>query len=140
MVNKLGKYIDIVPLNIDSEHIGGVLTDCWGCGAGLKQLAFLPNGKITGCSSLAMLAHKFPNFIIGDVDYGLNEIALNNLQKQCQANLKDRDLCQICETAVNCTGGCSAINYAVNGEPFTTPSFYCRTIQSISNHWSIAWK
>lgn len=134
-----GEYIEVVPLNKNSEHVGGILTNCWGCGAGLTQLAFLPNGKITGCSSLAMLAHKFPNLIIGDVNSGLNEIALGNLQQQCQANIKDRNECQNCETAVNCTGGCSAINFAVNGKPFTVPHFYCKTIHSISKLLDIAW-
>lgn len=138
-IRRRGEYIEVGPLSENSEHVGGVLTDCWGCGAGLTQLAFLPNGKITGCSSLAMLAHKFPNLIIGDIDSGLDEIALNNLQQQCQANIKDRDLCQNCETAPNCTGGCSAINYAVNGEPFAVPQFYCKTIHSISKLWNIAW-
>lgn len=134
-----GKYIEIVPLNKDSKHVGNILTDCWGCGAGLTQLAFLPNGKISGCSSLAMLVHKFPNLIIGDVDFGINEKALDNLQSQCQADIKDRNLCQNCETASNCTGGCNAINYAVNSEPFAVPHFYCKTIHSISNLWNIAW-
>ena len=134
-----GEYIEVVPLSENSEHIGGILTDCWGCGAGLTQLAFLPNGKITGCSSLGMLAHKFPNLIIGDVDSGLDENALYNLQQQCQANIKDRDLCQNCGTAPNCSGGCSAINYAVNEEPFAVPQFYCKTIHSISKLWDIAW-
>jgi uncharacterized protein len=138
-VRRRGDYIEVVPLNKESEHVGGILADCWGCGAGLTKLAFLPNGKISGCSSLAMVAHKFPNLIIGDVDSGLNEIALENLQQQCQADIKDRNLCQNCETASNCSGGCCAINYAVNGAPFVAPPFYCKTIHSISRLWDIAW-
>jgi uncharacterized protein len=137
-IRKKGDYIEVVPLNKDSKHVGRVLADCWGCGAGLIQLAFLPNGKISGCSSLAMLAHKFPNLIIGDVDSGIDEKALDNLQLQCQADIKYRNLCKNCETASNCTGGCNAINYAVNGAPFDVPPFYCKTIHSISNLWNIA--
>jgi uncharacterized protein len=138
-VRSQGGNLEVGPLFSESEHVGSILSDQWGCGAGLTKLAFLPNGQIAGCSSLAMLATAFPNLIIGDVDNGLQDSALQGLLQQSQADVRYRPSCQKCETASNCAGGCLAINYAVGTTPFSPPAFYCKTIHSISKAWEIAW-
>lgn len=138
-VRRLGGSLEVGPLFSESEHVGDALSDQWGCGAGLTKLAFLPNGQVAGCSSLAMLTSKFPGLIIGDVDDGLDDLALRDLLQQSQAGIGHRQSCQQCETASNCAGGCLAINYAVEGSPFSPPPFYCKTIHSISKAWKVAW-
>ncbi len=138
-IRELGGILEIGPIYQESEHVGGILSDHWGCGAGLDKLAFLPNGQIAGCSSLAMLTPSFPELIIGDVNVGLDNLSLCSLQQKSQATIDDRYSCQRCETAANCAGGCLAINYAVSGSPFSPPPFYCKTIHAISNAWGIAW-
>lgn len=137
---KTEEGLEVGPLYLESEHVGGILSDKWGCKAGLTQLAFLPNGQITGCSALAMLVSSFPELIIGDVKVGLDDFAVQHLIQQTQATIKNRLSCQKCKTAINCTGGCLAINYAVNGMPFSPPPFYCRTMHSIPKAWNIAWE
>ncbi|GAG64298.1 unnamed protein product, partial [marine sediment metagenome] len=134
-----GGNLQVEPLFESSEHVNNELGDYWGCDAALTKLAFLPNGTISGCSSLAMIAYKYPNLIIGDVDSGLNESALESLQNECKADISFRNNCHNCPTASNCTGGCLAINYAETGNPYISPTFYCKTIDSISDAWKIAW-
>jgi len=58
-----GCEIKIGPLYQESEHVGGILSNVWGCHAASKNLAFLPNGQVTGCSALAMLTSKFPKLV-----------------------------------------------------------------------------
>jgi len=127
------------PLYRFSEHLGGVLKDSWGCHAASTNLAFMPNGQIVGCSSLAMLATQYPELIIGDVVAGIYTDALNRFLELAQAGLQRRPYCQRCEAAPNCTGGCLAINLSQNGTYFFPPSFYCRTISIIPTAWSYAW-
>lgn len=138
-VNSKGDHLEVGPLYKQSEHVGEILSDQWGCGAALTNLAFLPDGRITGCSALAMLVPKFPNLVIGDVETGLNDLALRHFLQQSHAQGKDRPLCKKCETAPNCRGGCLAINLATNCMPFSPPSFYCQTMSSIPTAWNIAW-
>ncbi len=134
-----GANLQIEPLNEFSEHVNNELSDIWGCDAAVTKLAFLPDGTISGCSSLAMIAKEFPNLIIGDIFTGIDETALENLQNECKADFTFRKQCKDCQTASNCIGGCIAINYAANGNPYSSPSFYCQTIDSISTAWKIAW-
>jgi uncharacterized protein len=133
-------FLEVGPLYKESEHVGGVLSDSWGCKAGATNLAFLPNGQITGCSALSMLVPKFSNLILGDVRTGINYYAVNLFLRDSQAQIENRYLCKKCETATNCTGGCLAINLAVNEQPFLPPSFYCQTISSIGSAWKLAWE
>ena len=134
-----GRRIDVGPLNRDSEHVGGVLSHRWGCHAALNNLAFLPNGQVTGCSALAMLISKFPELSLGDVFDGLDQASIDNLVQLAQASSEDRPVCKGCQTAVNCTGGCLAINYSTSGLPFIPPEIYCMTISTIPDAWYKAW-
>jgi uncharacterized protein len=135
----VGKMLQVGPIYQETEHIEGKLSNCWGCGAVSTNLAFLPNGKITGCSALAMLVPKFPELIIGDVSEGLDDHMVDNLISLAQMDVNCRPSCRGCETANNCKGGCLAINYSENGVPFIHPEFYCRTISLIPKLWQIAW-
>ncbi len=135
-----GQYLEVGPLYLESQHVGAVLKNTWGCGAGMTQLAFLPDGRITGCSALAMLVTSFPKLIIGNIRDGINNLAAQRLVYEAQANVDKRAACRKCLAAADCTGGCLAINYAVNKAPLKPPRFYCRIMRSISNAWEIAWK
>ena len=137
-INK-NEYFEIGPINKNSEHVGEVLSNIWGCKAGSTNLAFLPNGLISGCSSLAMLISEYPNLVIGDIHSGVNEISLQDLFSYSQAKIENRDACANCDTSSNCSGGCAAINLSVNSDALAPPPFYCKTISLISDIWDIAW-
>ena len=137
-INK-NEYFEIGPINKNSEHVGEVLSNIWGCKAGATNLAFLPNGLISGCSSLAMLISEYPNLVIGDIHSGVNEISLQDLFSYSQAKIENRDACANCDTSSNCSGGCAAINLSVNSDALAPPPFYCKTISLISDIWDIAW-
>lgn len=134
-----GQKLEVGPIYQESKHVGGILSDHWGCGAASTNIAFMPNGQITGCSALAMLTPRYPELVLGDVWKGLDNHAVDHLLQLAQAGLKKRLSCQRCETATNCTGGCLAMNYSTTGSPLTPPEFYCKTMYSIPNAWQIAW-
>lgn len=138
-VNKYESF-EMGPLYKHSEHVKEVLEDNWGCKAGATNLAFLPNGQITGCSALSMLIPRFPTLVLGDVYTGIDELAVQNLFAYSQAKGVNRFLCKNCETANNCSGGCLAINLSVNNDAFSPPDFYCNTISSLSYAWRMAWE
>jgi len=138
-VRSSGGELEVGPVYRFTEHIGGVLKDSWGCHAGSTNLAFMPNGQIVGCSSLAMLAARFPELIIGDIVHGMYTEALDRFLEIAQADVHRRPYCKSCETALNCTGGCLAINLSQSGSPFSPPRFYCRTISMIPTAWRYAW-
>jgi uncharacterized protein len=137
--NRSGAGIEIGPLYRESEHVGEVLSDCWGCRAASTNLAYLPNGQISGCSALAMLASRFPEVVLGDVCTGLNDAAVTHFLRLAQAGPNDRKGCKGCQASPNCTGGCLAINYSTNGTPLAPPEFYCQTIAKIPMAWHQAW-
>jgi uncharacterized protein len=132
-------YLEIGPLYRESEHVGNALHDIWGCKAGTSHLAFLPDGSISGCSSLAMLIPQFPELVIGDVWKGFDDNALTHLQQLALAGQGSRIECQKCSTKDNCAGGCLAINYSTTRNPLQPPNFYCRTISVIPKAWNTAW-
>jgi len=138
-VNSNGGHLDVGPFYHESEHVGGVLSDRWGCHAASTHLAFLPNGQIAGCSALAMMVHRFPELILGDVYAGLDQRAVDRLLGLAQAPVEWRPACQNCQSASNCMGGCLAINYATTGLAFAPPHLYCTTISAIPMAWQEAW-
>lgn len=138
-VNRCIVDLEVGPLHRESEHIGEKLTDCWGCRAGLTNLAFLPNGQIAGCSALGMLVAKLPELVLGDVWDGIADEAIGRLLTMSQRRSCGRPRCQVCPSANNCAGGCLAINYSTTGLPLVPPEFYCRTISAISPTWQRAW-
>jgi uncharacterized protein len=132
-------FVEIGPIYQHSEHVHERLRDNWGCKAGATNLAFLPNGKISGCSALAMISPNFPNLVIGDIKTGINDIALQNLFSYSQAHIENRTSCKSCDTGTNCSGGCVAINLSVNSVPLNPPEFYCKTISLLPNVCREAW-
>lgn len=134
-----GKNLEVGPIYKESEHVGDMLSDHWGCGAASTNIAFVPDGRITGCSALAMLIPRYPKLVLGDVWKGLEEHATKRLLQLAQAGIQKRPSCQRCEAAVNCKGGCLAINFSTTESPFTPPEFYCKTMRSIPNAWQTAW-
>ncbi len=138
-VNATGARLEVGPLYRDSEHVGGVLSDRWGCHAGSANLAFLPTGQVTGCSSLAMLVRRFPELVLGDVTNGLDNRAIDRMLQLAQEAGENRPACRGCEASADCTGGCLAINYSTTGVPLVPPEFYCRTISAIPKAWDEAW-
>lgn len=129
----------ITPLYKETDHTGGQLKNIWGCGSTTSNLAFMPDGKISGCSALAMIANKYPRVIIGDIYSGINEEALSNLQSLCQADLYYRKKCHDCKTVDDCNGGCVAMNLSQNGKPLNPPDFYCNIISVIPEVWKNVW-
>jgi uncharacterized protein len=138
-VNNKGYRIDVGPLYRESEHVGGILSDQWGCHAASTNLAFLPNGQVTGCSALGMLISRFPELVLGDVFDGLDQLAIDHLLQLAQTRGEDRPACQGCKVAANCTGGCLAINYSTSGFALIPPDVYCQTIATIPKAWRTAW-
>ena len=134
-----GFNIDVGPLYRDSEHVRGVLSDRWGCHAASTNLAFLPNGQVAGCSALAMIVRQFPELILGDIFSGLNQQAVDHMVSLAQTPEDKRPLCQGCDVARNCTGGCLAINLATNRTALVPPALYCTTIAAIPTAWHQAW-
>lgn len=148
-LDEIGKYVRHVngdatqlvvgPLYQDSEHIGGMLSETWGCHAGVTNLAYLPNGDIAGCSALAMLAHRFPELIVGNAIDGIAADSTERITSLSQAPRQHRPACSGCLAADNCAGGCLAINYATTGMPLMPPDVYCKTISAIPAAWHTAW-
>ncbi len=133
-------YLEIGPIYKYSEHIDNRLASCWGCNAGSSNIAILPNGDITGCSSLAMLVKKHPDLIIGNVMTGLNDKALRTIINRATADKSMRKSCRNCGVKLNCSGGCLAINYSCNDKAFIPPAIYCETIRTVRDALEIAWR
>jgi len=138
-VRESGGVLEVGPLYRDSEHTGSQLCNSWGCGAASTNLAFLPEGQITGCSALAMLLPRFPVLLLGDVMRGLDGDAVTQLLSLAQAGPEHRLKCQKCSAATDCAGGCLAINYAESSSAFLPPDFYCQTISAIPKAWATLW-
>ena len=138
--NKEGKKINIRPIEKESVHRNNFLLESWGCHAASSNLAFLPNGQISGCSSLAMISNKFPELIIGNIYSGIDQTSLDRLTYLAQCGSEEKLACSKCKTSSNCAGGCLAINYSTTGTAFFPPKFYCETISNIEKAWNIAWK
>jgi uncharacterized protein len=134
-----GCLLEIGPLYQESEHVQNQLRDVWGCKAGAKNLAFLPDGSIAGCSALAMLAPRFPHLFLGDVWNGVDSDAVRRLRQDAGAGVRRRSQCKRCAARDNCAGGCLAINYSTSGIPLRIPAFYCKTIAAIPEAWKVAW-
>lgn len=131
--------LDIGPIYKNSEHTGGKLLNIWGCSAGLSNIAILPNGQITGCSSLGMMTSRKSELILGDVFNGVEDSKIDHLTNLTNANGELKDYCRICSIKKNCTGGCLAINLADNDHAFSPPNIYCQSIKTIDEAWSIAY-
>jgi len=131
--------IIISPLYRETDHIKSQLKNCWGCGSTTTNMAFMPNGNISGCSALAMVADKFPELILGNIYSGIDEALLENMQKYCQADLSSRKKCIKCKSADNCSGGCVAMNLSQFGKPMKLPEFYCNLISVIPEIWETVW-
>lgn len=138
-LNVTQTQLEVGPLYQESEHHDGRLCNTWGCRAGSSTLAFLPNGQISGCSALAMLATKFPELVLGDVFKGLDQTSVDRLVELAQTDGHHRPACRACESAANCAGGCLAINYSTNRTALNPPDFYCQTISALPATWGIAW-
>lgn len=138
-LNSSAVELEVGPLYRESEHVGEKLDGCWGCRAGVTNLAVLPNGQIAGCSALGMLVAKFPELVLGDVWGGMTDEAIARLLTMSQVGSCGRPRCQVCPTAKRCGGGCLAINYSTTGLPMIPPEYYCQTISSISENWEEAW-
>jgi len=139
-VADLGGDLDVGPFYRESEHVEGILADRWGCHAAASHLAFLPDGRISGCSALAMLADDFPELILGDVFEGLQQKAIDRMVSLAQAPREARDGCAACAVGGDCTGGCLAINYATTGRPLSPPPIYCETISVLPAAHQKAWR
>jgi uncharacterized protein len=138
--NKKGGRINIKPIEKESAHRNNILSESWGCHAASSNLAFLPNGQISGCSSLAMISNEFPELLIGNVDSGIDQTSLDRLIYSAQCGAEVKLICRECKTSSNCAGGCLAINYSTSGKAFFPPKFYCETISNIEKAWNIAWR
>jgi len=138
-VNRESNELEVGPLYRDTEHVDGQLGNCWGCRAASSNIAILPDGRIAGCSALAMLVPTFPELVIGSVSKGIDVGAVTHLCELAQAGPDRRLVCRSCSAKTNCGGGCLAINYASTGAPLAPPSFYCRTIAAIPHAWHQAW-
>jgi uncharacterized protein len=135
-----GGEINVNPVEKESAHINSILSETWGCHAASSNLAFLPNGQISGCSSLAMISNEFPELIIGNVESGIDQTSLDRLIYLAQCGIEAKLTCKECKTSSNCAGGCLAINYSTSGSAFFPPKFYCETISNIEKAWNIAWR
>lgn len=131
--------IEIGPVYKNTDHTNNYLMHCWGCNAGSSNLAFLPNGDISGCSSLAMLSAEHPNLIVGNIFTGIEQKKIINLVGNATANGSKRRKCANCYIKKNCSGGCLAINYSTNRTFFDPPMIYCESIGSIPEAWELAW-
>jgi uncharacterized protein len=138
-IKRINPDIEIGPIYKDSEHIKGVLSKSWGCHAGTSNIAFLPNGEIAGCSSLAMISKTIPDLVFGNVNDGIVQNKIDSFIQKARADLSVRNKCRTCAIADNCTGGCLAINYSTNQNPFDPPLIYCESIRTIEEAWEIAW-
>ena len=139
-VRESGDELDVGPLHQMTEHVNGQLEHQWGCHAGSTNLAFMPKGEIVGCSALAMLVHKMPDLVIGNVLSGIHREAFERFGELAHAGAENRITCINCGASPNCTGGCMAINLSESGKALTPPPFYCQTLTSIPSAWEIAWR
>jgi uncharacterized protein len=102
-VNRKAIQLEVGPLYRESEHVAGQLRNCWGCRAASSNIAILPDGRVTGCSALAMLVPAFPELVIGSVSKGLDPRAVARVCKLAQAGSDRRSACRSCLAKTNCT-------------------------------------
>ena len=131
--------IVISPLERDTIHIDDKLGDSIGCSAFDSSLALLPDGQISGCSSLAMISPQYPEMIVGNVFQGINSESLDKVLGIINAPKSIRPRCKVCKTYSNCTGGCIAMNLSDTKSYHFPPVYYCCIISSLQKAWKVAW-
>ena len=114
-----GHRLEVGPVYRDTEHVGGILSDRWGCHAASSHLAFLPTGQISGCSALAMLAEAFPHLIIGNAFAGLDQQSI------------DRGCCRLLKRRWNSDRAANAARPGMIAPEDALPS----TMPQPDNHW-----
>ena len=80
-----------------------------GCGSGTEYLAVTPWGDFYPC-------HQFvgiPEFLMGNVDEGITNTAIQDEFKQCNVYAKEK--CKDCFARFYCSGGCAANSYQFHG-------------------------
>ena len=80
-----------------------------GCGSGTEYLAVTPWGDFYPC-------HQFvgqENFLLGNVDTGVTNTAVQDAFKFCNVYAKEK--CRDCFARFYCSGGCAANSYNFHG-------------------------
>ncbi len=81
-----------------------------GCGSGTEYLAVTPEGELYPC-------HQFvgiPEFKIGDVNKGIENINMRSQFEKC--NVYSKEECSDCFAKLYCSGGCAANSYHFHGD------------------------
>lgn len=129
--------INISPFDYNGEHVGEKFKNLWGCSAGCKTIAVLPDGKIVPCSALAPFVSSNPILLQGIIPSGLTK----NNSDFCSINQSENthQECQGCSARNNCLGGCPAINLSSTGNMFSPPKWYCDMIKFFPVVWNHRW-
>ena len=129
--------LEISPFNYDGEHIGEKFKNQWGCAAGWKTLAVLPDGVIAPCSALVPYVSSLPFLVQGKIPDGLTK----NNASFCQYTKRElHSNCLSCPSRDNCLGGCPAINLATTQDIFCNTKWYCELVKAFPMIWEHRWK
>ncbi|MBE6799065.1 MAG: radical SAM protein [Ruminococcaceae bacterium] len=88
------------------------------CNAGNNGLAIGTDGNLYPC-------HRFmgmPEYIIGDLEHGINETQRSNYRK---ATIYEKEDCKNCWCRYLCSGGCAHTAAVHGGDVFHAPECYC---------------
>lgn len=106
---KEGRGFTFFHFMIDLEQGPCVAKRISGCGSGTEYLAVTPWGDLYPC-------HQFvgqEEFLLGNVDEGITNTAVQDEFKMCNVYAKDK--CQQCFAKFYCSGGCAANSYQFHG-------------------------
>lgn len=106
---KAGKGFTFFHFMIDLKQGPCVAKRLSGCGAGTEYLAVTPEGDLYPCHQFVGL----PEFLLGNVDTGVVNTAVQQEFKQCNVYAKEK--CSSCFARFYCSGGCAANSYNFHG-------------------------
>lgn len=122
LIEKIDKNEDFIFYHymIDLENGPCVHKRISGCGSGTEYMAVTPTGELYPC-------HQFvgnPDFIIGNINDGIQNKDLVNQFKTC--NCYSKDECRSCWANMYCSGGCAANSYNATGDINNIHEYSCK--------------
>lgn len=118
-----GKNFRFSTLEENGEMLGGK-RNLWGCRAGRRRVAVNGRGEIYPCSKMKGVDGSRGIYRLGNLAEGLSEIY--NRLVLCDLIPAERSICETCQDAGSCMGGCYADNYRETGSIFRHDPFTCR--------------
>ncbi|MBM3500387.1 MAG: SPASM domain-containing protein, partial [Armatimonadetes bacterium] len=108
----------------------------WGCGAGRGRICISVTGVLYGCAKILGVDGLSDAHRLGDVWTGIVE--LSGRRELLNTHPSSRPMCEPCEFAGDCTGGCPAVNFEATGSLLSPAPLECRLapiVRRIREHY-----